>query len=234
MTRQQIIKSAGERLRASSYGKSTAVMSKWMTTTWHTAASESLNDAMLLPSNGDKTDVRLNSTLERLAPLKAQVCVLREFALAVLKSAGTKGKAVWEHKLGLPHDEQIDSFQNKIESEELRATTKSYKQLVESYPRAVDRLVALNLANALIANHIPYADSRGVKIRSWGPTIEYTSGRRYHTIAAIAPVYTPIELCFCFGKLFAEAVLNDMKSVSESSVAAAWQELIELVVAKAA
>lgn len=234
MTRQQIVKAAGERLQASSYGKSTAVVSRWMATTWHAAAGLSLNDAKLMSGRGGTTAIRLFPALEKMVPLRGQACVLREFGLSVLKSAGAKGKAIWEHRLGLPVEEQIDSFQAKLESEDLRANTKCYKQLVESYPRAVDRLVAINLANALIANHIPYADSQGVDIRNWGPTIEYTSGRRYHTIAAIAPVYTPSELCFCFGKLFAEAVLNDMKSVSESTVAQAWRELISLVVAKAA
>jgi len=90
------------------------------------------------------------------------------------------------------------------------------------------------VANALIANHVPYRDSEGVKIRMWGPTLEYATLKRYHTLAAVVPAYTPSEFCHCFGKLFAEYVLNDMKSVSESTVAQGLRELVIAVSEKAA
>jgi len=231
MNPQHIVKGTGDKLKAHALGKITSVYSSWMQLQWRVADS-GLGDAAAMPEN--EPAIRLFPQLQRTDFLRAQAALLREFGLIILRKSGAKGQAIWRHKLGLPSSTQIDSFQSKLESPDIRKNTRSYRELVESYPRAVDRLVALNLANALIANHVPYRDSEGVKIRQWGPTLEYATLQRYHTLAAIAPAYTPTEFCSCFGKLFAECVLNDMQAVSESSVAQGLRDLVTAVSEKAA
>lgn len=231
MNPQHIVKGTGDKLKAHPLGKVTSVYSCWMQMQWRVAES-GLGDAAAMPEN--EPAIRLFPQLQRTDFLRAQAALLREFGLIMLRKSGAKGRAIWRHKLGLPSSTQIDSFQSKLESPDIRKNTKSYRELVESYPRVMDRLVALNLSNALIANHVPYRDSEGVNIRQWGPTLEYATLTRYHTLAAVIPAYTPSDICACFGKLVAEYVLNDMQAVSETTVAQGLRDLVTSVMEKAA
>jgi len=149
----------------------------------------------------------------------------REFGLYVLARGANEAKAVWENRATKAEPGVVSAFQLKLKS----GTFASYRDIVEDFKTAVDRFTALNIANALIANRVPFADSAQIELVKWGPTCEYAEGRRRHPIDALLGAYCPARMTSCFGEAFADAVLNELRSVRESSTAAELRKLVEEV-----
>lgn len=223
-----IVQKAGQSLRKHALGKLDSVAQTWSSVHWrmvnrNEGLGTTLNDARCM--RDEPPTVALFPALDWMPEALAQYSVLREFGALLLQRSGEQGRTIWAQKLGLPSQAQINSVQARLSEPKHRERIRTYRALVDTYSRALDRLVALNLCNALLANRIPYSDSHGIVLSSWGPTQEYACQRRYHTVTALMPAYCPSALLTNFGNVFAEAVLNDMGSVSESSVAQALRDL---------
>jgi hypothetical protein len=152
--------------------------------------------------------------------------LMREFGLLVLNRGGQAAADAWSARETQAEPGAVASFQNKLAS----AAFKTYREVVDDFKTAVDRFVALNLANALIANHVPIEDSVKLNVTEWGATREYAIGKRKHPLDALLGAYCPARMLACFGETFADAVLNELRSVRESSTAAELRKLVEGVV----
>jgi hypothetical protein len=89
----------------------------------------------------------------------------------------------------------------------------------------MDRYVALNIANALIANGVPYSQSQDLRLSEWGPTQEYCNRRRYHVLIPLVSAYASKDIFEDFGSAFADWTCG-MCGITESSVAEATHEII--------
>ena len=147
--------------------------------------------------------------------------ILREFGHILYAKANDQVKRRWMYKLGLPSEGQITAVQGKLNPQ-----FQSYRDMAESFTTAVDRYVALNIANALIANGVPYSQSQDIKLKEWGPTQEYCNRRRYHVLIPLISAYSSKEIFEDFGTAFADWVVG-MCGVTESSVAEATHQIIK-------
>lgn len=167
---------------------------------------------------------------------RAAQSILREFALYVQSKGGDRAIDIWSKKLDVPRDDHIGQFVRALKSDENRARCHTYKEILDTYPQkghSVERLVAINLANALLANNIPYPDSVGVDIYSWGPTAEYANGKKYHSLIPLTSAYAPQDINNCFGCAFALLVVNNLGHVRDNSVAYAMKSIMRNVIKRA-
>jgi hypothetical protein len=168
--------------------------------------------------------ISLYPSLAQKSRKYAVYVLLREFGHLLYGKASDPVKRRWMYKLALPSSGQVDAVQGK-----LNPTFTSYRDMVESFTTALDRYVALNIANALIANGVPYAQSQNVKLKEWGPTQEYCNRRRYHVLIPLVSAYASKEIFEDFGAAFADWVTG-MCGITESSVADATHEIIREMV----
>ena len=127
----------------------------------------------------------------------------------------------WNMKLCLPTEQQINAVQSKLTRD-----FKSYREVMESFKTAMDRYVALNIANALISKGVPYAQVQNLNLRTWGATQEYANLQRYHSIIPMLSAYAPKEIFEDFGAAFADWIC-ETKGITESSVADSTHGIIE-------
>ena len=204
----------------------------WHVVQWHVDPEESGDGVSLSPAA--EPIIRLHPNL--LKNPDAGRAVLREFGKFILRRGGERGEAIWDKKLSVPDEEHIDQFAKKLTDPELRKTCRSYEEILQSYPQkghSVERLIAIHMANALIANNIPYTDSVGVDVKTWGPTSEFANQRKYHSLVPLTSAYCPPMIHLDFGSAFAELIVNDLHSVQDASVAYALKGVIRNVIKRA-
>jgi hypothetical protein len=230
-TFKNLIKQTGNLLDGHPVGKS--LLELWKSVEWQEMAEDhGKSEAALSPTNNAL--IRLFPSL--LKNPKAGWIVLREFGDFVLAKSGSHGRSIWQKKLSIPTEEQIDAFALKLADPEVRKTCQTYEQLVSGYPskgHAVDRLVAVHFSNALMANNLPFRDSQGVDIKHWGPTAEFASRKRYHSLIPLTSAYCPKEVHESFGCAFAELVVSNLNCCRDKSVAYALKGTILNVVRRA-
>jgi hypothetical protein len=186
-----------------------------------------------LHRNGEPV-IRLFPSLE--TDPRAGEAVMIEFAYYVFGKSGERGKEIWEKKLFMPTQEQMDAVSLKLASPELRKTCETYEQVLDTYPKeghAVDRLVFLHVVNALIANNVPYPETINIDIRAWGPTAEYTNFKRYDSLVPLSSAYAPRRIDECFGSAVAAWIVNDLGKVRDKTVAYALKMVIRNVIGRA-
>ena len=162
--------------------------------------------------------------------------VLHEFGKFVLLRAGNRGEALWKNKNDIPTKEQISIARGKLADPELRKTCQKYEDVLHSYPKkgySVDRLVFINIANALLANNVAYPDSVGVDIMMWGPASEYCNLRKYHCLVPLASAYAPADVYEDYGHALASLLVDKLSRVRDHSVAYALRGMVQRI-AKAA
>lgn len=158
--------------------------------------------------------------------------ILRAFGHLVLIRAGERGEAVWRNKLCTPTEHQISTASTKLADAELRKTCKTYKDVLDTYPDtggSVDRLVFINIMNALLANNIAYGDSVGVDILAWGPTAEYCNRKKYHCLVPLVSAYAPADVYSDYGHALAALLADNLAGVRDSSVAVALRGIIHRI-----
>ena len=158
--------------------------------------------------------------------------VLRVFGSFVLLRAGERGAALWKNKLDAPTEEQVKLAKDKLADPALRARCRAYKDVLDTYPttgHSVDRLVFINLTNALLANNIVYGDSVGVDIMEWGPTSAYAKRERYHCLTPLVSAYSPADILADYGAALTGMMLNRLGAVRDSSVAYALRGIIQRI-----
>ena len=233
-TFQQIVKQAGSRLLANDLGKQDHVKNMWRSVQWQPFDKQVLDTEIELSLSKDPL-IRLYPSL--LANSKAPKAVLREFGLLVLARGGDRAESIWDKKLIAPSPEQIEMFASALKDEATRAKCHSYAELIQTYPdkgHSVDRLVGIHLANALLANNVSFGDSIGVDIHKWGPTAQFSAGKKYFSLVPLTSAYSPGEIHRCFGCALAALVIDNLKSVLDLSVAAGLRTIIRNVVQRSA
>lgn len=223
-TFKQIVKSASGLLLAHPVGQITHVKSLWNKVEFQVnQEKQTENDATLHPS---KDSIALYPALLKKTPAQADTIVLREFGRLLLRKAGEHAQARWSKKLVLPQEKQIAAVQSRLQDSHTRETNNAYRDVVETFSTAMDRLVALNVANALLANGVGFQNSVGIDIMVWGPTAEYSNLKKYHSIIPFTSAYAPRQVHDDYGEAFAEMIINKMRSIRESSTAKALEGLI--------
>lgn len=162
--------------------------------------------------------------------------VLKAFGDLIYRRGLEMAETLWSQKLTTPTTEQVQQFAQKLADPVLRKKCKTYEQVIQSYPdkgNSVDRLVAIHLANALIANNIPYPDSVGVDIYTWGPTAEFANRKRYYSLVPLVSAYSPKDIFENFGAAFASFLIEDLDRIQDLSVAEQMKKIVYAVVAQA-
>ena len=114
----------------------------------------------------------------------------------------------------------------------LRQTCKTYKDVLDTYPgsgHSVDRLVYINIMNALLANNISFSDSVGVDIMTWGPAAEYCNLKKYHCLVPLVSAYASADDFNCYGHALASMVIDGLGNVRDSSVAYALRGIVQRI-----
>lgn len=223
-TFKQIVKSAGGLLLAHPVGQQPHIKHLWDNLEFQVVTeTKTENDASLHPS---KDSIALYPALLQKTPAQADSIILREFGLLLLRKAGAHCQERWHKKLMLPTEKQITAVQGRLQDAAIRAANKFYRDVIETFATAMDRLVFLNVSNALLANGVAFPSSQGIDIKVWGPTAEYSCGKKYHSLIPFTSAYAPREVHNCYGCAFAEMIINKMRSVRESSTAKALETLI--------
>lgn len=200
----------------------------WRVIEWQ-AHAEPGADSAVLDRQGNAV-IHLYPALEQQP--QAHLKVLREFGQFVLLRAGDRGAAIWKNKLDVPTKEQIETVRSKLEDPALRKECRTYKDILDRYPDkggSVDRLVYINIMNALLANNISFSDSVGVNIMSWGPTAEYCNLKKYHSLIPLVSAYAPADVYNDYGHALAAMVTDKLGQVRDSSVAFALRGIVQRI-----
>lgn len=231
---RSIVQQADAALRKNRVFQDGKVQHLWDEIEWLevSGGDDSSSDAQYT-SNGGTPGIALFPGLKTTKdPVAA---VLREFGLLIQDTGGPRAATIWDQKLDLPTAQDIDTARRMLTRQPEDKPAALYRDILSRYPEqgsAVPRLVFINIANALLSNNIPYRDSQGVDILTWGATTQYCSFKRYHSLIPLTSAYCPPEVHRCFGCAFARYVLDDLSCCTESSVAAALRRVILNIVSR--
>jgi hypothetical protein len=195
----------------------------WSEITWNRLDDQRVATDAEVARDGSNR-INLYPSLSQKGRKLAAFSVLREFGRLTYSKAPANIQRLWIYKLCLPLNSQIEAVQGKLNPQ-----FKSYREMVESFKTAMDRYVALNLANALIAKGVPYAQSQNVNLKQWGATQEYANRRRYHVLIPLASAYSARDIYEDFGSALADWFCGT-NGVTESSVAEAMHEIVRAIV----
>lgn len=209
-TYQQVVEDAGQALSECQHCPP-HVLAHWRTMDW-LCYQKPLVTAFAERSR-TLGEEKINLYPDLLKLKDARPILLEQFGLVLYEKCGQQAAALWEQKLALPSDEQIAAVQLR-----LGHGFATYRELVESFKTAMDRLVALHVVNALNASGVSAANAREVKLKEWGATSEYAAGQRPHTLIPLLSAYAPRRLADSFGLALADHVLNKLSTVREGSV----------------
>lgn len=199
--------------------KAPHVLRLWDAVNWSKQSSQRVPaDAEVSRSGPGR--INLYPSLLEKSNRYAVYIVIKEFGHLLYSRAPQALARRWTHKLCLPSEGQITAVQSKLNPE-----YKSYREMVDSFATAMDRFVALNIANALIAKGVPYPQSQNIQLKQWGATQEYCNRRRYHILISLASAYSSAEIFTSFGAALADWVCGT-RGISESSVAEAVHGII--------
>jgi hypothetical protein len=222
MNHLQAIDAAGEKLKSSELGRMSHIVADWNAINWKPSEQEIGTEAQVVLGQPDT--VVLYPLLARRSEEWKQAALLREFGISVFqRHAGELAKRTWEEKLCLPEAAQISAVQERLK-DQAHAT---YDAIVESFTTCMDRYVALNICNALMRPQFTSRESAlNLSIYEWGSTLEYANLRRTHRIVPFVHAYGSRQLAECPGVALAEMIVNEMRSIRESSVARAFRRVI--------
>lgn len=198
----------------------THIQRMWTDVTWSKLEDQRVATDAEVARDGSHRINLYPSLLQKSRQFACYILV-REFGHLLFAKAPDALKRRWQNKLCLPASAQIDAVQRKLTPD-----FKSYRDMVESFKTAMDRYVALNIANALIAGGVPYAQVQNVNLRKWGATQEYANRRRFHVLIPLVSAYASKEIFDDFGAALADWVCS-MNGITESSVAEATHGIIK-------
>ncbi len=199
------------------------LMRLWSEVKWNELNDQRVASDIEMARDGTER-INLYPSIAKKSRKLAAYLILREFGRLVYSKAPEKLRRRWTFKFCLPSDGQIEAVQGKLNPQ-----FKSYREMVESFKTAMDRFVALNLANALIAKGVPYAQSQNINLKQWGATQEYANRRRYHPLISLASAYASKEIYEDFGAAFADWLCGT-NGITESSVAEAVHSIVRDII----
>lgn len=226
MNFKQIVAQSGKLIEDSEL--KSVLLPLWRIIEWQ-GHGENLSSGVELDRKGDAV-IHLYPALEQMPDAPKRV--LREFGNFVLLRGGDRAKAIWEGKLDAPTKEQVALVKEKLADPELHKNCRTFKDVLDTYPgtgHSVDRLVYINIMNALLANNLAYTDTVGVDIMTWGPAAEYCNLKKYHTLVPLVSAYSPFDVYNCYGAALAAMVMDGLGEVRDSSVAYALRGIVQRI-----
>ena len=225
-TFKQIVKSVGAILLNHPIGQVPSIKAFWKNCEFKIMNEQGQGHAALEPY---ENAILLYPSLETLPQAQAEAEILRQFGMYLVRQGRAAAEKRWAKKYSYPTEEQIEAVQRKLDDPTLRQNVQSYEALMNTFKGAVDRLICLNLTNALLANGVAFRNSLGVKLKEWGPTSEYAKLEKPHSLIPLVSAYAPKEVVDDYGAAFAELVLNKMMAVKESTTRKAFEEMIRYI-----
>lgn len=144
------------------------------------------------------------------------------------KAVAAGQASLWQRKLVLPDAEVADEFNAKLRHRQYS----TFQSLVESFGGAVQRLQAIHLANALIANKVPMADAFDIDVKVCGFTATFASCKVPYSITPLASAYCEPEVWQRFPVAFRQVATTGLKC-RRSDVCAKMNSVVEAVCAAA-
>ncbi len=144
----------------------------------------------------------------------------------LFNNSPTTAREIWNKQLVAADPSVGAAFDAKLSSGQFS----SWRALVESFDGAVNRLVALHIANALIANGMPIGDAVGLKVVDWPMTSEFATGKRPMSIIPLTSAYCDANQIASFGAAFAASITGSL-SCSRTDVKRVLKQCIDTVVA---
>lgn len=224
MTRDQI-QQVGGFLQRCQLAHSPHVMSHWKAVEFRNLKKDWDTETARLLVQEDKPVILIYPVLDKYTLEAKAFCLLREFGNYLLLKAGSEMETHWNQKLVLPTSDQISAFQTR-----LNQGFKSYKDVVESLKTPTDRLIAIHLSNAMLANGQAFAGASNVKVREWGPTQEFANLNRFYSLTPLTSAYCPREVHEDFGAAFASCAVYDLKTTTHTAVRESLKQLIERII----
>lgn len=136
----------------------------------------------------------------------------------ILQKAGKVGQQIWKRKLCLANDGTASSFTQKLGSKQFS----TYRSVVESFTGAIERLIALHLANALISQRLSIEDAYNIDVANWPATTQFASGKKAYSIIPLATAYCDPSCVESYGHAFYCRVMSKLacgrKDVKEAFV----------------
>lgn len=228
-TNREIVKAAGDLLKASEIGEQAHIENFWKSLEWIEHKKQLLKTNCEVSRTGDAF-VNLYPSLASSPNAGREV--LREFGLFLLAKGGPRALSIWQKKLTTPEPSHIDVFAEKLASAEIRQTCKTYDDVINTYPQrgnAVAKLIGIHLANALRMHNIPFVDSIGVNIKTWGPTLEFCQGKKYYSLLPLT-AYAPRDIVDDFGHAFADMLITGLETVIEKSTRFEFKKIVRRVI----
>ena len=186
------------------------VRTLWKSVDWVESKHQTVDSvAELAKQEGNPTIIVYPMAQVAIEPERA---ILKAFGRALYASFGQRSKARWKDKLVLAKESQIDDYQERLKK------AASYKELVESYPTAVDRLVAIHLSNALLANNVPISEAQNLDVRTWSSTEKFACLETPYSLTPLSSVYCRYEVDKNFADAFADYALTKFDKIYETSV----------------
>ncbi len=145
-------------------------------------------------------------------------CLVKCFLDYIYNKSNDSYKEIWNRKLISADKRCIDNIQRKLFS-----GVTDFKSIVESYQGAVDRLTALHVCNALIANGVSTRSAASININSYGATEDFCSGKTRMSLL-------PLVSCYCTGACidsYSDVILNSI-FIEKSTFLAVKSIILEL------
>lgn len=187
------------------------------------------------PSNGadvvvniadDSITIKLFPAILKLNSTQAVKSVVVAVGQAIYDRLTDADKLAWTKKLVFATDEDISAFQTKLQSQ----SYPTFKDLVDSLPQAVSRLVAIHLSNGILSSGQSITSASNLKVIHWGPTAELATQKKPYSLVPLISSYAPSDIFHDFAAAFSALALNSLDRVTESSCKKAFTGLIMFLV----
>jgi hypothetical protein len=132
--------------------------------------------------------------------------LLEAYGELILLSSGTAGLQIWEKKLALADRGVADLFNQKLKS----GNYSTFRALVESYGGAVERLVALHIANALIHHRQSFGDASNIDVFMWPHTEGLANGTVPYSLVPLISAYCDSDVWRHFPVAFRHRVMGTL------------------------
>lgn len=176
--------------------------------------------------DGDHIKVYLFNALLALNSTQAIKSAIRAVGQAIFDRVTDEDRLAWTKKLVFSTQEDVSAFQSKLQSQ----TYPTFKDLIDSLPNAVSRLVAIHLSNGILSSGQSIKSASNLNVVHWGTTAEFATQKKPYSIVPLVSTYAPAEISQDFSLAFAALAMNGLDRVRESSCRKALITLVQFIV----
>lgn len=150
--------------------------------------------------------------------------LLDSYGELILMTSGQAGNEIWNRKLALADIGVGDQFNEKLKS----GKYSSFRSLVESFSGAVERLVAIHLANALIHSRVSYPDAQNIDVFTWPQTEALANGKVPFSLTPLVSAYCDPDTWRSWPVAFRHRVLGTL-TCGRADVLTEFKKVIDAV-----